>query len=63
MTRISRPTRLLFDDYADRDYRTVVEGFQQPAAMIDRMAVFDLEPRPLSTRERARTLRARLNPR
>ena len=59
MTRIRRPTRLLFDDYAKRDYRLVVERFQRPAAMIDRMAVFDLEPRPLSAMERVRTLRAR----
>lgn len=63
MSRIERPTRLLFDDYAGRAYRETVERFQKPARMVERMAVFDLEPRPLSALERVQTLRARLDPR
>jgi hypothetical protein len=63
MIRVERPTRLLFDDYAGREYRETVERFQTPDRMVDRMAVFELEPRPLSALERVQTLRARLDPR
>jgi hypothetical protein len=62
LARIERRTRLLFDDYAGRTDYHVVEGFQKPLKMIDRMAVFDLEPRTISSLDWVLTLPARLDP-
>ena len=62
MERITRPTRLLFDDYGTRDYGRVVERFATPTMMVERMAVFDLAPRRLTRFERLRTLHVRLDP-
>lgn len=61
LDHIRRPTRLLFDDYARRPGYHLVERFRQPREMLDRMAVFDLEPLSLSALDRLRTLRARLD--
>jgi hypothetical protein len=61
MTRIRRPTRLLFDDYVTRPDYHAVERFQRPALIVDRMAVFDLEPRRLTAREWIETLPQRLD--
>jgi hypothetical protein len=41
---ISRPVRVLFDDYAKRQTYHVVEEFIRPSTLVGRMAVFDLEP-------------------
>jgi hypothetical protein len=60
MTRIRRPTRLLFDDYVRRQNYHVVERFQKPVQTIDRMAVFDLEPRRLEAPEWVGTISHRL---
>ena len=62
MVRISRPTRVLFDDYASRERYHVVERFQRPDRLVERMAVFDLEPRKISASEWLRTARTRLDP-
>jgi hypothetical protein len=62
MSRISRPTRVLFDDYASRERYHVVERFQRPDRLVESMAVFDLEPRKLSAAEWLQTARARLDP-
>lgn len=61
MTRIRRPTRLLFDDWVTRPDYHVVERFQRPSRIVDRMAVFDLEPRRLSLSEWIETLPHRLD--
>lgn len=42
--RITRPVRLLFDDYKDRPLYHVVERIAQPIRMIGRMAEFSLQP-------------------
>jgi hypothetical protein len=61
MTRIRRPTRLLFDDWLTRPDYHVVERFQRPALIVDRMAVFDLQPQRLSLRDWIDTLPQRLD--
>lgn len=46
--RTQRPVTLLFDDYAKRDHYHVVEKFiGAPAAMIGRMACFEIQPMPV----------------
>ncbi|MDF1801348.1 hypothetical protein [Thalassovita sp.] len=46
--RTTRRVTLLFDDYAKRDHYHVVEKFLgQPAAMIGRMACFEIDPTPV----------------
>ena len=62
IAQIRRPTRLLFDDYAERDHYHAVESFQRPSRLVERMAVFDLEPRAFSTVDWLRTMPMRLNP-
>lgn len=42
--RISKPVKLLFDDYLPRPEYAVVEQYVKPTKMIGRMAVFDLDP-------------------
>ncbi|MEO0465150.1 MAG: hypothetical protein AAF216_01300 [Pseudomonadota bacterium] len=49
--RITRPVRLLFDDYLDRPEYHGVETLAKPARMIGRMAEFQLEPRPYAAEE------------
>ena len=45
--RIARPVTVLFDDYAGRRHYHGVEEFLRPAAMIGRMARFDLVPQTI----------------
>jgi hypothetical protein len=45
--RAPAPLRLLFDDYAPRRHYHVVEDYLGPPAMVGRMAVWDIEPRPV----------------
>ncbi|MBV0934049.1 O-linked N-acetylglucosamine transferase, SPINDLY family protein [Marinobacterium weihaiense] len=42
--KIKKPTIVLFDDYADRDYYHVVERLAKPVKIIGRMAHFELVP-------------------
>lgn len=42
--KIKKPTIVLFDDYADRDYYHVVERLAKPVKIIGRMAHFELLP-------------------
>lgn len=42
--RTRRPVTVLFDDYADRPRYHWVEAFAKPVELVDRMAVFELEP-------------------
>lgn len=42
--KIKKPTTVLFDDYADRDYYHVVERLAKPVKIIGRMAHFELVP-------------------
>ncbi len=44
MLRITRPVRVLFDDYAARPEYAVAERAVRPARIVDPMAVFDLTP-------------------
>lgn len=44
---ISRPVRLLFDDYMGRAWLHQVEEFVGAPDMIGRMAVFEIAPRPI----------------
>ncbi|WBU54122.1 glycosyltransferase family 2 protein [Paracoccus sp. SCSIO 75233] len=45
--RIDRQVTVLFDDYKDRTYYHWVEEICPPQKMVGRMAVFQLEPKPL----------------
>lgn len=63
ISKISSPARILFDDYQKRDRYKVVEEFFTPSNFIGRMAIFDVNPRPLSLREQVAYLKRRLNPR
>lgn len=45
MTKIQRPTRVLFDDYTDRRNYHWIERFARPVDTVGRMAIFDLAPR------------------
>lgn len=51
MENISRPTRVLFDDYATREDYHYVERYQKPITVIDRMAVFEITRQTLPTSE------------
>jgi len=44
---ITRPTRVLFDDYLDRPVYQVAQDFAAPSAFFGRMAQFDLVPTPI----------------
>jgi hypothetical protein len=46
--RITRPVRVLFDDYADRPFYHKVEAIAPRSTLVGRMAVFDLAPGRLS---------------
>jgi hypothetical protein len=45
--RIRRPVTVLFDDYGRRKHYHAVEELLRPAAMIGRMARFELSPQPV----------------
>jgi hypothetical protein len=49
--RTTRPVRLLFDDYVERQHYHVVERLVAPVAHAGRMAIFDLEPAALPREE------------
>lgn len=42
--RITRPVRLLFDDYVERAPYHAVERLAKPTEIVGRMAIFDLQP-------------------
>lgn len=42
--RVTRPVRVLFDDYAERPLYHLVERFAPPPRIIGRMAEFNIEP-------------------
>ncbi|MDJ1006771.1 MAG: hypothetical protein QNJ13_03015 [Paracoccaceae bacterium] len=44
LTKIKRPTRVLWDDYTDRPHYHWIERLAKPTAFYGRMAVFDLRP-------------------
>ncbi|WP_063465494.1 glycosyltransferase [Ectothiorhodospira sp. BSL-9] len=47
LLRVEKPTTILFDDYAYRERYKVIERLIKPDTIIDRMAVFHLEPTSL----------------
>lgn len=61
MENISKTTRVLFDDYGSKPRYHSVERFQKPAVFVDRMAIFDLEPKKLSEYEKIKALPLRLD--
>jgi len=48
ITRMKTKTRILFDDYGDRKWFHAVERFVEPPQMVGRMAMFEVEPMPMS---------------
>ncbi len=42
--RTRKRITVLFDDYAPRKYKKVVEKFSKPTSFVGKMAVFDIEP-------------------
>lgn len=54
--RITRPVRLLFDDYFDRPQYHTIESLAEPVRTIGRMAEFELTPRVLDPKEITHTL-------
>lgn len=46
--RITRPVRVVFDDYVPRPKYHLVEGFATPHRIVGRMAEFLLEPAPIT---------------
>jgi hypothetical protein len=51
LLHITRPTRVLFDDYHGRASYAVVDRLVKPALKVGRMAVFDLVPGPIAPQE------------
>ncbi|MEM9710357.1 MAG: hypothetical protein AAF871_16395 [Pseudomonadota bacterium] len=51
LTRIKRPTRVLFDDYEERAVYHWVERFAKPVEFCGRMAVFELAPARVPLRD------------
>lgn len=48
MVNIRKPTKVIFDDYVDRNYHQIIEQFVKPLEIIDRAAYFEISPRELS---------------
>lgn len=64
LSRIKRPTRILFDDYLDRPTYHVVERYSRPVETVGRMAIFSAKPedaRQLSSLRRIREEMHRLS--
>ncbi len=51
MARIRKPTRVLFDDYKNRDAYHFVEQYFEPTDLVGRMAVFDITRTPFRLRD------------
>lgn len=60
--RITRPTVVLFDDYADRPAYHDVERLARPVALIDRMARFEISPRAMTPEHMEWFVRVHLRP-
>lgn len=61
LSRITRPVRILIDDFADRPFlRDNVTRLMRPSFTIERMGVFDVEPRRVGWS--MRRLRVELQP-
>lgn len=57
LSKVTRPTRVLFDDYTNRAVHHYVEKYCSPTETVDRMAVFDIVPetgRPAFSLDRLR---------
>jgi hypothetical protein len=48
MASISKPTRIIFDDYVGRPYKNIIEKFIIPIKFVDRAAYFEINPRQIS---------------
>lgn len=55
---IGKPTRVLFDDYTERGYSSLVELIASPCHTVGRMAVFDLHPHSIPNATLARLIPA-----
>lgn len=51
LVSISKPTRIIFDDYVDRPYKNIIEKFCKPYETIDRAAYFEISPGILSAKD------------
>lgn len=51
MLHITRPTKVLFDDYSEREWYWQVEKFYKPVELKGRMAVFDMVPMKISNKD------------
>lgn len=60
--RITRPVRVLWDDYADRPSYHGVERMVGAPQMVGRMAIFDLTPTALAPQHMAGVIEAFLRP-
>jgi hypothetical protein len=62
LRRIRRPTRILFDDFTNRRVYRYVEDVIAPTEIVNRMAIFDIEPGKAIPGWSLRRLRAELLP-
>ena len=51
LTKIRRPTKVLWDDYTTRPAYALAERYAKPTAVVGRMAEFEITPRPFSAGE------------
>lgn len=50
MANITKPTKVIFDDYVGRDYNQIIEQFIKPLKTIGRAALFEITPGMLSSK-------------
>lgn len=64
LTHLSKPAKIIFDDYAGRDHYHSVESVIKPVEIIDeRMAVFEVEPDSIDKQQVMEELRKPLDTR
>jgi hypothetical protein len=60
LSRIRRPTRILFDDYVDREIYHFVERYCRPIETVERLAIFEARPEHAPRRFSLERLKAEL---
>lgn len=63
MASISKPTKVIFDDYVGRPYKEIIEQFILPIKFVDRAAYFEVSPREISTLDILRCIDSFFDPR
>ncbi|WP_108468983.1 hypothetical protein [Polynucleobacter difficilis] len=51
LANITKPTKIIFDDYVDRPYKNIIEKYCKPLNVIDRAAYFEISPGKLSAKD------------